>query len=76
LRQWRYLRQFRNTCVICDLEINSSDSSLLQWILSGEKVALEKLYQKLLILLSSQLCNIGLERLFFGLWAAESATPL
>jgi hypothetical protein len=45
-------------CVIDDPEIPSFDFSSLQ-----------ELHRKLLILLSGQLCNVGLERLFFGLWS-------
>jgi hypothetical protein len=53
--------------VICDLDIDSTDFAAVESLLSGVKTRLQKSYQKSLILLSGQFCNVDLERLFFGL---------
>jgi hypothetical protein len=54
--------------VICDSKIDSTNFSSLQNLLSGSKVVFQKSDQKSLILLSQQLCNVGLEQFFFSLW--------
>jgi hypothetical protein len=54
--------------VICDPEIDSTDFTSLQSLLSGVDTVLQKSHRKSLIRLSQQLGNVGLERLFFGLW--------
>jgi hypothetical protein len=54
--------------VICDSEIDSTNFNSLQNLLSGVEAVFQKSHQKSLILLSRQLCNVGLERLFLGLW--------
>jgi hypothetical protein len=55
--------------VIDDLEIDSTDFTSIQSILSGVETILQKSHQKSLILLSRQLGNVGLERRFLGLWS-------
>jgi hypothetical protein len=52
-----YVRRF----VICDRELASMNFSSLQSRLSGVEIAFQKS-------LNRQLCYVGLERLFFGLW--------
>jgi hypothetical protein len=58
-----------NRFVIFDSEIDSSDFTSLQNLLSGEEITLQKSHQKSLVLLSRQLCNVGFEQLFFGQWS-------
>jgi hypothetical protein len=53
--------------------------SSLQGLLSKGEVVLQQAHQKLLVLLSRQLCNVGLELLFFSLWgdsAVDTAVTL
>jgi hypothetical protein len=54
--------------VICDPKIDSTDFASLQSLSSGFETVFQKSHRKSLILLSRQLGNVGLERLFFGLW--------
>jgi hypothetical protein len=58
---------------ICASGIDSTDFSSLRSLLSGKEVILQKSHQKLLILLSQQLLNVGFERLFYG-FLGDSST--
>jgi hypothetical protein len=54
--------------VISDPEIDSTDFTSLQSLLSGVDTVLQKSHWKSLLRLSRQLGNVGLERFFFCLW--------
>jgi hypothetical protein len=62
--------------LICDPEIDSTDFSSLQSLVAGVETILQKSHQKSLNLLSQQLCNVGLERFFFGLWSNSTVKSI
>jgi hypothetical protein len=49
------------------LPLDSAAFSSVRGFFSGVEVVLQRSRQKLLVLIGRQLCNVGLERLFFGL---------